>query len=85
MEKWSGHLGNSLTVSYKIKIHSPYDPVIPILDIYPGTNVNICPHQDAYANSIFHNKNKLEHQIAINWQLISKFLYYAILLSTKKK
>lgn len=42
---------NSMEILEKKKIRLPYDPVIPLLDIYPKENKNTKLKKDSYVHS----------------------------------
>lgn len=60
---WYKHFGEQLAISYKINLHLPYGPAIPLLGVSPKRNENICLLKDLdmqVYGSIFHDRAKLD-------------------------
>lgn len=86
-------LENTLASSCKVKlvIHSPYDPEIPIVHIYPR-EMNLSLYKNLYETTysgLIHNFPKLEiTQMSFNWQMDKQTVihpYTGIFLGNEKE
>ena len=74
----------------KLKIELPYDPAIPLLDIYPEkakTNLRRYVHPGVHSSTIYNSQDMETTQVPINRQMDKEdvvHIYDGILLSHKR-
>jgi len=70
---WSSHYGEQYGCSLKkLKIELPYDPVIPLLGIYPEKTINI--QKDAYTPIFI----AALFTIAKTWNIYTVYIYVCV-------
>ena len=80
-----------MEVPHKLKIELPYNPTIPLLDIYLEKNKNMNSkrymHPNVYCSTIYNSSDTEATQMSINRQMDKEniiYIYNGILISHKK-